>query len=138
MVYAAQYEAKAVVDLATLTGSCQIALGKGIAAGIFSTDDGLRDRLIEAGGATHERLWPLPLYEDYRKSIESDAADIKNSGGRYGGVGTSAAFLQEFTSYPWAHLDIAGMELAEEASAYTPKGATGFGVRLLTHFLRNW
>ena len=138
LVYAGKYNPKAVVDLATLTGSCVVALGQGVAAGLFSTDETLRDRLMNAGQNTQERLWPLPLFEDYRRSIDSDVADMKNSGGRMGGVGTSAIFLREFTDYPWAHLDIAGMALTEKGSAYTPKGGTGFGVRLLVEFLRNW
>jgi len=136
LVHAATYQPAAVIDLATLTGACIIALGSGVAAGIFSNDDGLRDRLLEAAGETYERLWPLPLYEDYRRTIKSDVADMKNTGGRYGGVGTSAIFLREFTSYPWAHLDIAGMALSDKAGDYTPGGATGFGVRLLVEYLR--
>ncbi|MEZ4641788.1 MAG: leucyl aminopeptidase [Chloroflexota bacterium] len=138
LVYAGQYNPKVVIDLATLTGSCVIALGQSVAAGIFSTDDNLRDKLLAASNTTEERLWPLPLYDDYRRSIDSDVADMKNSGGRFGGVGTSAIFLREFTSYPWAHLDIAGMALSEKDSAYVTRGGTGFGVRLLVEFLRNW
>ena len=135
LVYAERYEPKFVIDLATLTGSAIVALGKGVAAGLFSTDDGLRDALVAAGTTAFERVWPLPLYEDYRKTISSDVADMKNSGGRTGGVGTSAVFLQEFTNYPWAHLDIAGMALSDKGGPYTPKGGTGFGVRLLLEFL---
>jgi leucyl aminopeptidase len=138
LVYAGKYEPKAVVDLATLTGACVVALGAGMAAGIFSTEDQLRDKLLEAGQATHERLWPLPLWDDYRKSIKSDVADMKNSGGRMGGVATSAIFLKEFTDYPWAHLDIAGMAFSEKEKGFIPAGATGFGVRLLVQFLRDW
>ena len=141
LVYAGRYKPKAVVDLATLTGACVIALGSAVAAGLFCTDDALRTKLVASGEATHERLWPMPLYEDYRKKIKSLVADMRNSGGRGGGVGTSAYFLKEFTDYPWAHLDIAGMALITEGSdtsPYTPLGATGFGVRLLVDFLRNW
>lgn len=138
LVYAKRYAPEAVVDLATLTGSCIIALGSDVAAGLFSSDDRLRDKLVAAGQATHERVWPLPLYDDYRETIKSDVADVKNSGGRYGGVGTSAVFLQTFTDYPWAHLDIAGMALRETEGPYTPRGGTGFGVRLLVEFLRHW
>ncbi|MFQ5400380.1 MAG: leucyl aminopeptidase [Anaerolineae bacterium] len=138
LVHAAQYGPKAVIDLATLTGSCVIALGKGVAAGVFSTNEALRDRLVAAGSSTHERLWPMPLWPDYRETIKSDVADMKNAGGRFGGVGTSAAFLKEFTDYTWAHLDIAGVALSDEENAYIPAGGTGFGVRLLTEFLRNW
>ena len=138
LVYAGRYEPKAVIDLATLTGACVVALGAGIAAGLFSTEDQRRDKLLEAGQATHERLWPLPLWDDYRKSIKSDVADMKNSGGRMGGVATSAIFLKEFTDYPWAHLDIAGMAFSEKEKGFVPAGATGFGVRLLVQFLRDW
>ena len=138
LVYAAKYEPKAVIDLATLTGSCVIALGEGVSAGMFSNDDDLREKLMAASDATRERLWPLPLWEEYRRSIDSDVADMKNGGGRYGGVGTSAVFLQEFTDYPWAHLDIASMAFAGKENGYITKGGTGFGARLLVEFLRNW
>ncbi len=138
LVYAKRYEPKAVVDLATLTGACVVALGSGVAAGIFCNEDNLRDKLVTAGNSTHERLWPLPLYEDYRQTIKSPVADMKNSGGRMGGVGTSAVFLKEFTDYSWAHLDIAGMALSEKDNSYVPAGGTGYGVRLLIEFLRNW
>jgi leucyl aminopeptidase len=137
LVYAAHYSPKAVIDLATLTGACVIALGEGVAAGLFSNDEVLRDMLVESGNKAKERVWPMPLFEDYRESIDSQVADIKNSGGRFGGVGTSAIFLKEFTDYVWAHVDMAGMALTEKGNAYTPKGATGFGVRLLVEYLRN-
>lgn len=138
LVYATQYEPKAVIDLATLTGACVVALGKGMAAGLFANDDALSDRLMAAAGETHERLWPLPLWDDYKKAIESDVADMKNSGGRMGGVATSAIFLKQFTDYPWAHLDIASMAFGESEKGYKTVGATGFGVRLLIEFLRSW
>jgi leucyl aminopeptidase len=136
LVHAARYNPQAVIDLATLTGSCVVALGQGVAGGLFCTDDALRDALLSAGQTVHERLWPLPLFDDYRQTIRSDVADMKNSGGAKGGVGTSAVFLKEFTDYPWAHLDIAGMVLAEKGSAYVPVGGTGFGVRVLVEYLR--
>jgi len=137
LCYAARYDPAAVVDLATLTGACVIALGKGMAAGCFSNDETLRDQLMAAGQAAAERLWPLPLFEEYREVLESDVADVMHTGGRYGGVGASATFLKEFTDYPWAHLDIAGMSYSPEktSNAYTPKGATGFGVRLLVEWV---
>jgi leucyl aminopeptidase len=138
LVYAERYNPKAVIDLATLTGSCIVALGANMAAGLFATDDWLRDKLLAAGQTSHERLWPLPLWPDYRKAIESDVADMKNTGGRMGGVATSAVFLQEFVSYPWAHLDIAGMAMSEGKQAHTPRGGTGYGVRLLVQLLRDW
>ena len=82
----------------------------------------------------------MPLWDDYKKEIKSEVADMKNSGGRNGGVGASAIFLKEFTDYPWAHLDIAGMALIDKRneSPYIPAGGTGYGVRLLVDLLRNW
>jgi leucyl aminopeptidase len=138
LVYAQRFDPDAVIDLATLTGAAVVALGKGMAAALFSSDDGLRDRLQAAGEAAHERLWPMPLFPEYRKALQSDVADLKNSGGRMGGVGTSASFLQAFTNYPWAHLDIAGMATRDDDGGLGPKGATGFGVRLLVELLRGW
>jgi leucyl aminopeptidase len=144
LAYAARFEPKAVVDLATLTGACVVALGRGVAAGMFGTDDGLMQRLRAAAEASGERLWPMPLYDDYLDAIESLTADLANSGGRYGGVGTSAIFLKQFAEgYPWAHLDIAGMTFEERPSTpkrppHLAKGGTGFGVRLLVEFLRAW
>jgi leucyl aminopeptidase len=144
LAYAARFEPKAVVDLATLTGACVVALGQGGAAGAFSTDDGLVARLQAASQSTGERIWRLPLFADYLHSLESLTADLSNSGGRMGGVGTSAMFLKQFAEgYPWAHLDIAPMSFEEQGGspkrpAYLQKGGTGFGVRLLVQFLRDW
>jgi leucyl aminopeptidase len=140
LCYAARYKPAAVVDLATLTGACVIALGEGMAAGCFANDDALRERLMAASAITAERLWPMPLFKEYRELLKSDVADVLHTGGRYGGVGSSAVFLKEFTDYPWAHLDIAGMSYidAKAPNPYTPKGATGFGVRLLVDFVSNW
>jgi leucyl aminopeptidase len=139
LVYAARCNPAAVVDIATLTGSCVTALGVNVAAGLFSTSDRLRDLLVAAGTETAEKVWPLPLYPEYDKTIESNTADIKNSGGSRGGVGTSAAFLKRFASCPaWAHIDMAGMTWDQPDTPYMPKGATGYGVRLLTEFVRRW
>ncbi len=138
LVYAKKYAPKAVIDLATLTGACVVALGKNTAAGMFCNDNTLSDKLSRSGDKTHERVWPLPLWDEYRKNIESNVADIKNSGGRNSGVSSSAIFLKEFIDYPWAHLDIAGMALSEKDEGYTPLGGTGYGVRLLVDLLQNW
>jgi leucyl aminopeptidase len=139
LVYAQRYQPAAVVDIATLTGSCVTALGEGVAAGVFSTDDRLRDRLVAAGTSAAERVWPLPLYPDYDRKINSLVADIKNSGGSYSGVGTSAAFLKRFVAnLAWAHIDMAGMTFNLPETPYAPAGASGFGVRLLTAFVRGW
>jgi leucyl aminopeptidase len=140
LVYASRYNPKAVVDLATLTGACVTALGQWVAAGVFCTDEWLQKKLVTSGQTTYERVWPMPLYNDYKKKIKSLVADMMNSGGRNSGVGSSAIFLKEFTDYPWAHVDMAGMALIEKKheTPYTFEGATGFGVRLLVDFLRNW
>lgn len=138
LVYAGRYNPHAVIDLATLTGSAIIALGQNVAAGLFSTHEWLRDQLVSAGANTHERVWPLPLWDDYADEIKSEVADMKNSGGRFGGIGASAMFLKAFTDYPWSHLDIAGVALSKKERAYSAAGATGFGVRLLVEFLRHW
>lgn len=139
LVYAGRFSPSAVVDIATLTGACVVALGHA-AAGLFSTSDGLRDKLLAAAEQSAEPLWPLPLFQSYHRAIESQTADIKNSGGRMNGVGTSAAFLQNFVDYPaWAHIDMAGMVEAAEATPVCPdKGATGYGARLLAQFVELW
>jgi leucyl aminopeptidase len=138
LVYAGRYEPAVVIDLATLTGTAVSALGQMVAAALFSNADPIRDWLVAAGTATHERVWPMPLWPDYPERIKSPVADMRNSGGRTGGLGTSAAFLQHFTDYTWAHLDIAGMALTDKNAGYIPAGGTGFGVRLLVRALRSW
>jgi leucyl aminopeptidase len=144
LVYAGRFQPKAVVDLATLTGACVIALGRGVAAGAFATDDGLLTRLGAASEASGERFWHMPLYDEYKGKLESLTADVANTGGRFGGVGTSAMFLKQFAEgYPWVHLDIAGMAFEERPGTpkrppHLQKGGTGFGVRLLIQFLRDW
>jgi leucyl aminopeptidase len=144
LAYAARFEAKAVIDLATLTGACVVALGRGMAAGLFCDDDALRERLKAASETSGERIWHMPLFAEYLSSLESLTADLANSGGRFGGVGTSAMFLKQFAEgFPWAHIDIAGMSFEErpappKRAAHIQKGGTGFGVRLLVQLLRNW
>lgn len=145
LVYAARYRPAAVIDIATLTGSCVTALGTA-AAGLFSNHDGLRDALLAASTRSDERVWPLPLFPEYDKALESQAADLKNSAAPFTGVGTSAAFLQRFTDCPaWAHLDIAGVvgiegmgSIDRENPLLPEKGATGFGARLFVDLVRNW
>lgn len=141
LAYARRFAPSAVVDLATLTGASVTALGSGVSASLFATDPTLRARIETASEACGERVWPMPLFAEYRKTIDSKVADLKNTGGASGGVGTAAVFLQAFTAYPWAHVDMAGMALQERANEdkpYLPVGATGYGVRLLVEFLRDW
>ena len=135
ITYALRDEPEVIVDLATLTGACVIALGA--ASGIMSNDAGLRDALWRSSDATGERAWPLPLFEDYKSQLKSDYADVKNLGERGGGALTAGLFIQEWVpeGLPWAHLDIAGSGWADRDGAYTRKGATGVGVRTLAHWL---
>jgi leucyl aminopeptidase len=130
--YAQQkYDPKFMVDLATLTGAIIIGLGHEY-AGLFSNDDALVQKLTAAGQSTGERVWRMPLDEEFDKQIRSEIADMKNVGGRPGGSITAAQFIQRFVNgKPWAHLDIAGMAWSTKDTAVTPKGATAFGVRLL-------
>jgi leucyl aminopeptidase len=132
--YARRYEPAAVVDCATLTGACHVALGDH-ASGLMGNDEDLIAEIQTAGEAAGERAWALPLFDEYTEQIRGDVADIKNSGGRYGGALTAGAFLKEFADYPWAHLDIAGTAYGKKGNAYTPKGATGAPARLLVEFL---
>lgn len=130
--YVARFEPMAVVDLATLTGSAAVALGMHAAA-LFANDQPLQDALMAAATAAGERLWPMPMYEDYKDEITSAMADVRNSGGRGCGVSASAKFIEHFTEgYPWAHLDIAAVAWADgDGNALIPRGASGYGVRLL-------
>lgn len=138
LAYAARFQPRAVVDIATLTAAQRIALGPQAAA-LFSNDDTLAGRLLTAGEISGDQLWRMPLYDEYLEAIKSQVADVKNSGGRHGGLGTSAKFLEHFTEgYPWAHIDMSSMSLSEEDKPAQPRGATGYGVRLLTAFLERW
>jgi len=132
--YARRYEPSAVIDCATLTGACVVALGAH-ASGLMGNDEDLIAEVQTAGEATGERAWPLPLFSEYTEQIKGDTADIKNSGGRGGGALTAGAFLKEFADFPWAHLDIAGTAFGKKGNAYTTKGATGVPARLLVEFL---
>lgn len=126
-----------IIDVATLTGAIDIALGPE-ASGLMSNDDALADALIRSGSDTYDRVWRMPMYEEYREQLKSDVADIKNIGGRAAGSITAAHFLQEFVDKtPWAHLDIASTAFLSEIKRYHPKLATGVGVRLLVDFLEH-
>ena len=137
LAYASKYKPEAVIDLATLTGACIVALGDDV-IGMLGTDDKLKKEIDKAAQNTGELVWELPLWESYHELIKSDIADYKNSGGRAAGTITAAAFLSKFAGdYPWVHLDIAGPAWTSKDKAYVPKGASGVGVRLLVEFLRN-
>jgi leucyl aminopeptidase len=136
LVYACGLEPDAIVDLATLTGACVIALGEEI-AGLWSPSDGLAEALLRAGDAGGEAFWRMPLRGSYKKGLKSHIADLKNTGPRPGGSITAALFLQDFVSkgLPWAHLDIAGTVWSDKSRGVDPAGATGFGVRTLVAWL---
>lgn len=138
LAYAENYRPRAVIDLATLTGSCVVALGT-VVTGMMGNNEALKKRVQIAGEKSWERVWELPLWEEYQEQIKSDIADIKNVGGPHGGAITAACFLSKFAEkYPWVHLDIAGTSWCEKNGAYTQKGASGVGVRLLVQLARNW
>jgi len=133
--YAEKKKAKIIIDIATLTGGCIVALGD-IAGAVMGNDQKLIDNLLSVSKNTGEKFWQLPLFEEYKEQIKTDVADIKNSGGRKASAITAGLFLQSFVNNSkWLHIDIAGKEIAEKESFYTPKGGTGFGVRTLFEFL---
>ncbi|WP_053058113.1 leucyl aminopeptidase [Rubrobacter aplysinae] len=136
LLYAKRYDPACVIDCATLTGAVLVGLGKA-ASGLMGNDDDLVSEVQAAGESAGERAWPLPLFEDYTDQIESDTADIKNTGGRNAGTLTAGAFLKEFADFPWAHLDVAGTAWdVPLKNPYVAKGATGTPARLLVELLR--
>ncbi len=137
LILACEDENDVVIDLATLTGACMVALGNQV-GGILGNDNRLVESLVAHGRAAGEPLWPLPLFKDYRDELKSSVADLKNIGGGYGGTITAALFLNEFVNgAAWAHLDIAGPAFTERDLPYSPRGGTGFGVRTLVRYLRS-
>jgi len=141
LALAQDYKPKAVIDLATLTGACIVALGS-IASGMMGNDDRLKRMISNASKTCGERVWELPLWSEYKDMIKSDIADIKNIGGGGGGTITAAAFLSNFVGkYPWVHLDIAGTAWKQKGTpkkGYIKNGATGVGVMLIVELLSNW
>ncbi len=139
ITYAIKNGATEIIDLATLTGACEVALGTDI-AGLFSNDQNLKEKLLKSSKKTGEQLWELPLVSEYKELNKSEVADISNIPSvRYGGAITGALFLEEFVDKkPWVHLDIAGPAFYEKEHELGQKGGTGFGVRLLLEFLKNF
>ncbi len=136
--YAQRYEPDLIVDVATLTGACVIALGKHF-SGAFSNDDKLCRKITEFASDSGEPMWPMPVTSDYVRQIRSDVADVKNLGGRMGGAITAAAFLSQFAGDgPWVHLDIAGTGNIDRANDLGPKGATGVAVRTLVELAERY
>jgi len=135
LAYAAEQKPAAIIDLATLTGACVIALGSQ-ASGLLGNNERLLSELEKSAGHTHDRVWRLPLFDEYQEQIKSKIADIKNIGGREAGTITAACFLSRFVDdVPWAHLDIAGTAWNMKGDDMSASGATGAGVRLLLDFL---
>jgi leucyl aminopeptidase len=133
-----EFEPSAIVDLATLTGACVVALGRW-ATGLFGNSEKLIEIVRAAGEVSGERAWPMPLLDGHKKEIRSEIADVKNIGGRAAGASLAAAFLSHFVGdTPWVHLDIAGTGWTSEVGVYQRRGATGVGVRLLLQMLCNW
>jgi len=133
-----EFDPVAMVDLATLTGACVIALGKA-ATGLFGNNERLVEHVRRSGETSGERAWPMPLWDDHRKMVRSEIADVKNTAGREAGSSTAAAFLDAFVGdTPWVHLDIAGTGWTSKTNPCQPRGATGVGVRLLLEMLRTW
>jgi len=135
LAYATRLKPAAIIDVATLTGACMVALGQ-FAVGMFSNNDTLKKRVQEAGDKAGERVWEMPLWDEYFEQLRSDVADMRNIGGRGGGMITAAIFLSKFVGdWPWVHLDIASTDWSERERAYIPKGPTGIGTRLLIQYL---
>jgi leucyl aminopeptidase len=133
--YAKRFRPAAIIDIATLTGACSIALGNDAIA-MFGNDNSLLNKIKKASDETDEKVWQMPLFDEYREYIKSDIADLKNSSGRSGSLVTAGYFLKEFAGdVPWVHLDIAGTAWTDKNKPYTPRGATGIGVRLLINLL---
>ena len=138
LCHAQKLGATHLVDVATLTGACAVALGR-VASGLFGTPDRWRDEVQQAGARGGDVLWPLPAFDDYKELLKSDIADMVNAAGtRYGGAISAALFLKAFAGeLPWAHLDIAGTAWADEPKPYQPKGPTGVAVRTLVELARS-
>ena len=138
LAYGLRYQPKAIIDLATLTGACVIALGDYV-IGLFGNEETLLKRVEEASGKTGEKVWRLPLWDEYFEYLKSDVADFRNVGTRSAGAIIGGIFLSKFVEKaPWIHLDIAGPAYIEKERPYTPKGGTGVGVRLVVQMLRDW
>jgi leucyl aminopeptidase len=133
--YAVNLGVEEIVDLATLTGACIVALGN-YTAGVMGNNQLIINKILKAANTVGEKVWQLPMDEELRKDIDSDIADVKNVGSRYGGAITAAMFLENFVDdTPWAHIDIAGPTFIEKGGEFYPKGATGFGVQTILQYL---
>jgi len=138
LAYATKQNCNPIIDIATLTGACRVALGKYM-AGLMSNDEKLIKQMQKAADESGEKVWPMPSGDEYAKEMKSKIADLKNIGSKWGGACTAAAFLRQFVGdKKWAHIDMASVELLEEGTEFSAEGASGFGVRLLTTYLMNF
>jgi leucyl aminopeptidase len=136
IAYAKSYKPRAIIDIATLTGACSIALGNEAIA-LMGNNSELIRTIKKSADKTYERVWEMPLFKEYKEYLKSDIADLKNTGGRGGSLSSSAYFLYEFAGdVPWVHLDIAGTASIEKDKPYIPKGASGIGVRLMVNLIK--
>jgi leucyl aminopeptidase len=131
LVYAKRYDPELVIDVATLTGAAANAIGPYALVSMGTASNEVKNCLATSGDKVFERIVEFPLWEDYAEALKSDIADIKNVGGKNAGAITAGKFLEHFTSYPWMHLDIAGVAFSKKNDSYRGKGGTGFGMRLL-------
>jgi leucyl aminopeptidase len=137
LAYAVEQKCDIIVDIATLTGACMVALGTYM-AGLMGNDDKLVEEIKRAAEESGEKVWPMPSGDEYAEEMKSKIADLRNTGGKWGGACTAAAFLKQFVGQAkWAHLDIAGVDIFDKPTEYAGPGSTGFGVRLLTTYLMN-
>jgi leucyl aminopeptidase len=135
--YAAKQKCDVIIDVATLTGACMVALGRH-KAGLFGNDEKLTKQLQTAAEQSGEKVWPMPSGDEYAEEMKGKITDLKNIGSKWGGACTAAAFLRQFVGdVKWAHLDIAGVDIIQQPTEFTAEGSTGFGVRLLTTYLVN-
>jgi leucyl aminopeptidase len=136
--YASKYKPELVIDLATLTGAAAMAFGHYAMAAMGTASEKVFKQLETSSLRTHERMVILPMYDDFKELLKSDIADIKNIGGRIGGMITAGKFMEFFTNYPWVHMDIAGPAYVNKETNYYTKGGTGFPVRMLVDFIKNY
>ena len=137
LVYAQRYDPQLVIDLATLTGAAARITGHYGSAMMGNADDAIKQQLQKSGNIMYERLVELPFWDEFNEDLKSPIADIKNLGNPEGGASSAGKFLERFTDYPWMHLDIAGSAFLNSPYKYYKAGATGFGIRLLYHFLNS-
>jgi leucyl aminopeptidase len=137
LAYAVQQGLSPLIDVATLTGACRVALGD-VTTAVFGNNQEMVERVLRSAEKAGERMWQMPMFQEYKELNKSDVADIKNTGGRWAGAITAAQFLAEFVGdTPWVHLDIAGTAFTDKVRGYKVKGATGVGVRTLVELARS-